>query len=86
MRFHLGQTVQQLDGRKATLSDGSSLEADVVVVGVGVSPSVALAENAGLAMDRGVSVDQYLQTSAPGVCRRRYRALARSIHRGSYPR
>ena len=67
VRFHLGQTVQQLDGRKATLSDGSSLEADVVVVGVGVSPSVALAENAGLAMDRGVSVDQYLQTSAPGV-------------------
>ena len=37
MRFHLGQTVQQLDGRKATLSDGSSLEADVVVVGVGVA-------------------------------------------------
>ena len=67
VRFHLGQTVQQLDGRKATLSDGTSVEADVVVLGVGVRPSVALAEKAGLAMDRGVSVDQYLQTSAPGV-------------------
>ena len=67
VRFHLGQTVQQLDGRKATLSDGTSLEADFVVLGVGVRPSVALAEKAGLAMDRGVSVDEYLQTSAPGV-------------------
>lgn len=65
--FHLGETVQHLDGRKATLSSGASLEADLVVLGVGVRPSIALAEHAGLAMDRGVSVDQYLQTSAPDV-------------------
>jgi NADPH-dependent 2,4-dienoyl-CoA reductase/sulfur reductase-like enzyme len=65
--FHLGQTVQRLDGTKATLSDGAGVDADIVVLGVGVRPSVALAETAGLAMDRGVSVDQYLQTSAPGV-------------------
>ena len=67
VQFHLGQTLQRLDGGKATLSGGASLDADVVVLGVGVRPSVALAEKAGLAMDRGVSVDEYLQTSVPGV-------------------
>jgi NADPH-dependent 2,4-dienoyl-CoA reductase/sulfur reductase-like enzyme len=65
--FHLGQTVQRLDGRKATLSDGTSLDADLLVLGVGVKPAVALAEKAGLVMDRGVSVDEYLQTSTPGI-------------------
>jgi NADPH-dependent 2,4-dienoyl-CoA reductase/sulfur reductase-like enzyme/nitrite reductase/ring-hydroxylating ferredoxin subunit len=65
--FHLGTTVERLDGRTATLSDGSRLEADLVVVGVGVRPSLALAEAAGLAIDRGVAVDAYLQTSVPGI-------------------
>lgn len=65
--FHLERTVGRLDGSRATLSDGTAIDADFVVVGVGVRPVVALAEQAGLAMDRGVAVDEYLQTSAPGV-------------------
>lgn len=65
--FHLGQTVQRLDGQKATLSDGTSVDADFVVLGVGVRPAIALAEKAGLAMDRGVSVNESLQTSAQGI-------------------
>ncbi len=65
--FHLGQTVQRFDGHKAMLSGGSSVDADFVVLGVGVRPALALAEQAGLALDRGVSVDQCLRTSAPDI-------------------
>jgi NADPH-dependent 2,4-dienoyl-CoA reductase/sulfur reductase-like enzyme len=50
-----------------TLSDATRLAADFVVLGVGVRPAVALAERAGLALDRGIKVDGYLETSAAGV-------------------
>jgi NADPH-dependent 2,4-dienoyl-CoA reductase/sulfur reductase-like enzyme/nitrite reductase/ring-hydroxylating ferredoxin subunit len=65
--FHLGDTVTSIDGKRATLKSGSVIEADLVVVGVGVRPRLALAENAGLALDRGVVVDAYLETSAPDI-------------------
>ncbi|HVY05197.1 MAG TPA: FAD-dependent oxidoreductase [Burkholderiales bacterium] len=65
--FHLGSTVAGMDDERATLSNGDQVEADMVVLGVGVRPSVGLAEQAGLAMDRGVLVDEYLATSAAGV-------------------
>ena len=65
--FHLGTTVTRIDGKTATLADGQTIDVDLVVVGVGVKPNVALAEAAGLAIDKGVTVDEYLQTSAPGI-------------------
>jgi NADPH-dependent 2,4-dienoyl-CoA reductase/sulfur reductase-like enzyme/nitrite reductase/ring-hydroxylating ferredoxin subunit len=65
--FHLEDTVTAIDGRRATLKSGNVLEADVVVVGVGVRPRLALAESAGLVLDRGVAVDAYLETSVPGI-------------------
>jgi NADPH-dependent 2,4-dienoyl-CoA reductase/sulfur reductase-like enzyme/nitrite reductase/ring-hydroxylating ferredoxin subunit len=65
--FHLGQTVTRVDGRTATLSDGTTLDADFLVMGVGVRPATALAEHAGLAMDRGIAVNEYLETSVPGI-------------------
>ncbi|MGA9090266.1 MAG: FAD-dependent oxidoreductase, partial [Bradyrhizobium sp.] len=65
--FHLGDTVTSIDGKRATLKSGGVLEADVVVIGVGVRPRLALAEKASLAIDRGVTVDAYLETSVPGI-------------------
>jgi NADPH-dependent 2,4-dienoyl-CoA reductase/sulfur reductase-like enzyme/nitrite reductase/ring-hydroxylating ferredoxin subunit len=65
--FHLEDTVAAIDKNRATLKSGATLEVDFTVMGVGVRPRVALAEQAGLKIDRGVVVDAYLETSAPGV-------------------
>jgi NADPH-dependent 2,4-dienoyl-CoA reductase/sulfur reductase-like enzyme len=65
--FHLGDTVNTIDGKRAMLRSGDAIEADIVVVGVGVRPRLGLAEKAGLAIDRGVTVNAYLETSVPGI-------------------
>ncbi|MGX4805939.1 FAD-dependent oxidoreductase [Bradyrhizobium guangdongense] len=65
--FHLEDTVEKLDGARATLKSGGVIDADLVVVGIGVKPRLALAEQAGLAADRGVSVSEYLETSVAGI-------------------
>ena len=65
--FHLGASPASIDATGVTLDNGKRLDADLVVVGVGVKPNIALAQQAGLATDRGVSVDEYLQTSQPGI-------------------
>ncbi len=70
--LRLGATINEIvikDGVVAgvRLGDGTVVSADAVLVGIGVSPDVALAESAGLALDNGVLVDASLRTSDPDI-------------------
>jgi NADPH-dependent 2,4-dienoyl-CoA reductase/sulfur reductase-like enzyme len=67
VRFHLGRKPARIDDGTVVLDDDTHLKADLVVLGVGVRPRVSLAQEAGLALDRGVVVNERLETSVPGV-------------------
>ena len=65
--FHLGRKSTAIDRSQVTLDDGTALQCDIVVVGVGVRPAISLAEEAGLSIDKGVVVSELLETSVPGI-------------------
>ena len=67
VKFHLGQTPTAIQDRHVQLGDGTKLDCDLVVVGIGVRPNSKLAEEAGLATDNGVLVNEYLETNVPGI-------------------
>ncbi|MDQ2795059.1 MAG: FAD-dependent oxidoreductase [Bacteroidota bacterium] len=67
IHFHLQQTATSIEAAAVVLKNGERLSADLVVVGIGVRPRLALAEAAGLTLDKGVLVDEFLQTSSPGI-------------------
>jgi NADPH-dependent 2,4-dienoyl-CoA reductase/sulfur reductase-like enzyme len=67
VRLHLGSKVDWIEGKQVVLQGGERIDADVVVVGIGVQPRLQLAEAAGLVLDHGVLVNSRLQTSDPNI-------------------
>jgi NADPH-dependent 2,4-dienoyl-CoA reductase/sulfur reductase-like enzyme len=65
--FHLEDAPAAIEAKQVKLKSGGALDADLVVMGVGVRPRLALAEKAGLTIDRGLVVNAQLETNAPGV-------------------
>jgi 3-phenylpropionate/trans-cinnamate dioxygenase ferredoxin reductase subunit len=65
--FHLGRKPVAIDGDQVVLDSGERLAARLAVAGVGVRPNVELAERAGISLDRGVIVNEYLETGLAGV-------------------
>jgi 3-phenylpropionate/trans-cinnamate dioxygenase ferredoxin reductase component len=59
--------VKAAHGLIVSLTDGTSLEVDSVVAGIGIEPAIELAKSAGLSVERGIVVDQFLQTSRSGI-------------------
>jgi apoptosis-inducing factor 3 len=67
VKFHLGRKPVAITDRHVELDDGTKLDCDLVVVGIGVLPNTAIAEQAGIAIDNGVLVNEFLETNAPGI-------------------
>ena len=67
VRFHLGTTAQAIRKDRVELSNGKTIEAELVVLGVGVLPRTALAKDAGITVDNGIVVNESLRTSAQDV-------------------
>ena len=71
VRFLGGTGLEAFEGaarvERVRTSSGASIDADLVVVGVGVAPRVELAESAGIEAENGILVNEHLQSSVPGV-------------------
>lgn len=69
--FHLNSSLTGLGGQdrlqRVELSDGSHIDAQILVVAAGVTPNLELAKSMGLRTDRAIMVDGYMETSKPGV-------------------
>ena len=65
--FHLGRTLSAIGTDDVTLDDGTRVDADIVLLGVGVRPVLQVAEQAGLTTRNGVVVDAQMRSSVPDV-------------------
>ncbi len=65
--FHMGTSLASIGDRAVRLANGTELAAELIIIGVGVRPRIALAEAAGIAVDHGILVDEHLQTGVPGI-------------------
>jgi apoptosis-inducing factor 3 len=67
VKFHFGRTPAAIRDQYVELEDGTKLDCDLVVVGIGVRPNTHLVEEAGIATDNGVLVNKFLETNVPGI-------------------
>jgi nitrite reductase (NADH) large subunit len=71
MKFLLEKQSDQIVGKKRVsglkFKDGSLVEADLIVMAVGIRPNVQIAKDSGIEVNRGIVVDDFLQTSVPNV-------------------
>jgi apoptosis-inducing factor 3 len=67
VKFHFGRTPASIREGCVEFDDGTKLDCDLVVVGIGVRPNTHLAEQAGIATDNGVLVNEFLETNVPGI-------------------
>jgi len=71
VRIVKSRSVKELQGdatvRSAVLSDGETIQCDLVVAGIGVEPAVDLASSGGLDVNNGIVVNEYLRTTAPDI-------------------
>lgn len=65
--FHFGRTVKAVEPKAVVLDDGTRLDADLVVAGIGVSPNLELAGSSGITLDNGIAVNEFLETSVECV-------------------
>jgi 3-phenylpropionate/trans-cinnamate dioxygenase ferredoxin reductase subunit len=65
--LRLGVSIREIDGRGVRLADGTEIEADAVVAGIGAIPNTQLAERAGLEVRDGVVTNASLTTSDPDI-------------------
>lgn len=71
MKFLLQKNTASIKGKRRAsglvFSDGSEVDGDLVVMAVGIKPNVELARAAGIEVNRGIVVNDFLQTSEPGI-------------------
>ncbi|ASS97009.1 nitrite reductase large subunit NirB [Peribacillus simplex] len=71
MNFHLGKQTQEVLGeigvKGLRFSDGEEISADLVVMAVGIKPNVQMAQNCGIPVNRGIIVDDYMETRIPNI-------------------
>lgn len=71
MNFYLGKQTQEvlgeIDVKGLRFSDGEEISADLVVMAVGIKPNVAMAKNSGIPVNRGIIVNDYMETRIPNI-------------------
>lgn len=71
MQFLLQKSTASIKGKKRAsglvFADGTEVDGDLVVMAVGIKPNIELAKASGIEVNRGIIVDDFMQTSVPGV-------------------